>query len=147
MVVLPNAPNCCQAVLNGLNQGTRWQNTLHFSYPVGTTLTGANLTALLNGIESAWTAQIAPICNTNVTLVSLAAVDLNSRTGPIASHTPATPIAGTRAGTAMPTQVAAVASWTIQNRYRGGHPRTYFPAGVLADVSAGHLWTTRLSAR
>jgi hypothetical protein len=38
---------------------------------------------------------------------------------------------GTRVGTPLPAQVASVVSWHLQQRYRGGHPRTYI--GALVD--------------
>lgn len=37
-----------------------------------------------------------------------------------------TPQEGTAAGV-LPSQVAALVSWTIAQRWRGGHPRTYLP--------------------
>lgn len=146
MVLLPDAPHCAMVTLNGLNQTTKWQNKLHFQYPAGTTLNTTMILALISGVESAWSAQIAPLCNTNVTLTSGVGVDLNSRQGVTFTSSFVTPPVGTRAGVAMPAQTALTASWIIQNRYRGGHPRTYFPGGVLADVVNGHTWTTTFSA-
>lgn len=140
MVTLPNAPWCCMVTLNGTNQGTKWQNKLHFSYPANYAVTASNLLSLMTGVQNAWSADIAPLCSTSVTLTSLQAVDLNARTGPINTLVPATPPVGTRTGTAMPAQTALTASWVVQLRYRGGHCRTYFPGGVLADVTGGNQW-------
>lgn len=141
MVVLPNAPWCVQVILNGTNQSTKWQNKLHFSYPQNYALTAPNIDSLLIGIQNAWSTSIAPLCNTGCSLTSLQGLDLNSRTGPLFTLTPATPPVGTRSGTAITAQNALVASWVVQNRYRGGHCRTYFPAGVLADTQGGNQWT------
>jgi hypothetical protein len=44
-------------------------------------------------------------------------------------------------GTATVPDAAAchVVNWTIAARYRGGHPRTYFPGVQSAHVTSGHL--------
>lgn len=142
MVLLPNAPSCVLVTLSGTNLTTRWQNKLHFTYPTGYTATLADMTNLGNGVIAAWNSDIAPLCNIGVTLINAQTTDLNSRTGPISSITPVSPPVGTRVGTAMTAQVALVASWVIQNRYRGGHARTYWPGGILSDTNNLHLWNT-----
>lgn len=142
MVALPNAPWSSLVTVSGLNQGTRWQNKLHFTYPTGTSITFTQLAALATGVENAWIANIAPLCNTNVTMTNITAIDLNSRTGPNFNISPTTAPPGTRAGVPLTVQNALTASWVIQSRYRGGHPRTYFPGGVQADTLSGHQWTT-----
>jgi len=125
--------------LAGLNQGQPWNNIFHLQYAGGVP-TSANLTSLLGSVAAAWAANFASLCQAGVTLTELQAADLASPTG--ATSTLAAAGVGTRAGTAMPTQVALVISWKIDLRYRGGHPRSYLPAAVLADVTSGHLWTT-----
>ena len=44
--------------------------------------------------------------------------------------------AGATTGTPLPPQCAVCVSWTISARYRGGHPRTYFPGLLSSDLVA-----------
>lgn len=141
MVVLPDKPGVVSSTLIGLNQGTPWNNKIHVSYTGGAP-TSSDLFALNTGLQAAWVANFAPLCQAAVTLNSIISLDLTNRTSATATSTFTTPSAGTRAGTAMPSQVACVISWHVNFRYRGGHCRTYLPAGVLADVTSGHLWTS-----
>jgi hypothetical protein len=76
--------------------------------------------------------------STNVQLQQVFVIDLSSNTSPSAevqvNHI------GTRVGTSFTAQVACVSSWTIARRYRGGHPRNYWPAGVTADSVDHRQW-------
>ena len=59
--------------------------------------------------------------------------DLTSDTAPRVITTPGT--AGGNAGARAPASAAAVVSWLIARRYRGGHPRTYL-GGLIASQIA-----------
>jgi hypothetical protein len=48
---------------------------------------------------------------------------------------------GTRSGTALSNAQAAVISWKVNMRWRGGHPRTYIPSTVSSDIVNGRLFT------
>src|SRR5262245_23053982 len=89
---------------------------------------------------NAWNASFAGLVNTSAALTEVICQDLASDMGQqgnaVVNHV------GTRAGALIPVNVACVLSWHIARRYRGGHPRSYAPFGVGADVSAGHLWNT-----
>jgi len=137
MVLLPDAASIVQLRVVGTNQGTAWNNNFHLQYS-GTGPTSADLDTLCTQVLTQWATNFAPLCQAGVALASARAVDLTNRAAAIGNATNTSP--GTRAGTAMTNQVACVISWPINNRYRGGHPRTYLPAGVLADVTSGHLW-------
>jgi hypothetical protein len=49
---------------------------------------------------------------------------------------------GTRTGATLGAQVAFVISGEIFRRYRGGHPRNYFPFGVDTDSYDARSWHT-----
>jgi len=139
MVALPDAAEIVLVRVVGTNQGTGWQNTFHMQYsPATPAVAVADLNALCTSVLGAWATNFSPLCNTSQALASATAVDLTNRAAAQGSATNTS--AGTRAGTAVTNQVACVVSWQINHRYRGGHPRTYLPAGVLADITSGHLW-------
>lgn len=139
MVLLPDAAQIVLVRVTGTNQGTNFQNVFHLQYS-GTAPQVADLNTLCSDVLSAWATNFSPLCQAGQALASATAVDLTNRQA--ASGTATNTTAGSRAGTAMTNQVACVVSWAINHRYRGGHPRSYIPAGVLADVTSGHLWAT-----
>jgi len=137
MPALPAATNCLRIKLVGTNQGTLWNNIIYTQY-TGTAPQIADLATIATGVGGAWTTNIAPMCATTVALSSITVSDLTSPTAAQADNTVAS--SGTRTGQALLTNAACVVSWSVNLRYRGGHPRSYFPAGVQADTTAGHLW-------
>lgn len=137
MPALPAATSVLRVRVAGTNQTTLWNNIFYLQY-TGTAPQVGDLTTIAGSIATAWTTNIAPLCATSVALTEIDLTDLTSATAATSSTTVTG--AGTRAGQALTTNVACVVSWAVNLRYRGGHPRNYMPAGVAADVTAGHLW-------
>ena len=143
MVKLGAQPDVAQvvlAVMKGTHNGIGWANKLHLQYS-GTAPSVANLTSIGTSIGSAWNTNFAPMCHANVTMDEVDLQDLTSRLAAASTVTGLGHV-GSRAGTDLPNSVACVVSWKINKRFRGGHPRSYIPAGVTADITSGHLWTT-----
>jgi hypothetical protein len=136
---LPDVANVARVKLIGSNQGTPWVALFFWHYLAGT-VTAGDLVSLCTGFATAFDTHLKAAFATTVQLQNVEAYDLSSRTGAVGSATGFT--TGTRLGTALPTSTAAVASWKVNYRWRGGHPRTYWPAGVTADVENGHLWAS-----
>jgi len=142
MAILPDAANTIRVSLQGTNQGTNWQNTVHLRATGSLGSTSANLATLCDSVATAWGANIATLCNTQVFLTGVTATDLTTRSSPSFAATLTPTIPGTRGAPNLPTQVACVISWTVPDRYRGGHGRIYIPAGLQADIISGRLWNT-----
>lgn len=123
--------------LKGTNNGTNWQNVLHLQYS-GSAPSTSDLTSIATAVANAWNTNFAPMCGAQVSLTEVDTADLTSSTA--ATQQTTVSHAGSRGGTALPSSVACVVSWAINHRYRGGHPRSYLPAGMIADVLTGHLW-------
>lgn len=139
MPPLPPVQNVVRIRLKGTNQNTTWNNVLYLQYTPPAP-TSADLTTLMGTIATAWLSNLGSLHNVSSALTGIDAADLTNSAAATASIT--TSQVGTRAGTAMPASVACVISWLINRRYRGGHPRTYLSAGVIADTQNGNLWTT-----
>lgn len=135
---LPNVQNVARVRLNGTNQGTPWVSLFFWHY-LGSQPDSAALSTLCQGFVNLWGAHLADAFPATVQVNNAEAWDLATRTGATASGGVAIP--GTRVGSPLPTSVAAVIGWKVAYRWRGGHPRSYFPAGVQNDVLNGHLWT------
>lgn len=133
----PDVPAVVHFVMRGTKGGTSWANKGYLQYS-GPAPAVADLATVGTAIANAWNTDFAPICPAGVVLTTIDLQDLTSRLA--ARNSVTVSHAGTRTGTEMPNQVALVISWLINRRYRGGHPRTYLPAGVLEDVTSARLW-------
>jgi hypothetical protein len=138
MPPLPDAPNVVRLKIVGSNNGTGWLNGFYLRY-AGAAPSNANLDALCSTALGAYATNFLPLCNNNVALSGATAQDLTNAASSTGSATNTSP--GTRGAAALTSQAACVVSWKINVRYRGGHPRTYLPAGITTDLTAGHLWT------
>lgn len=137
MPALPAVPQVVLVTLKGNQGGVNFNNVLHLQYTGGAP-TVADLTTVGTAVGNAWNTNFTPLMNTSWSLNSIVLADLTNQAA--AQSTVTVAYAGTRAGTAMPNATAAVVSWQINVRYRGGHPRSYFPFGVIADVTSSRLW-------
>jgi hypothetical protein len=124
--------------MNGTNQTTPWV-ALHYWHYLSSPPNAANLATFCSSWLDAWGTALKAAFSTGVSVQNVEAWDLSSRTGATASGGLA--VTGTRAGTLLPTSSAACVGWKVNYRWRGGHPRTYWPAGVDTDLTNGHLWT------
>lgn len=134
---LPDVSNTIRIKVNGSNQTTPWVALFYWHY-LGGAPTGANLASFCTGFIAAIQSSLSPSFATTVSVNNAEAWDLASRTGAFGSG--GTSFSGTRAGGPLPTSVAACVGWKVTSRWRGGHPRTYWPAGAQGDVINGHLW-------
>lgn len=139
MPALPAVPNVVLVRLKGTVGGQTFNNILHLQY-VGAAPTVADLTSIGTSIGTAWNTNFAPLHLAGTVLTGVDLADLTNQAAAAASV--ALNIPGTRTGSALPAQACVVVSWVINRRYRGGHPRSYFPFGAIADMLTNHTWTT-----
>ena len=138
MPPLPDAAGIVRVRVAGTVNGAPFNNIFFLQYS-GSAPTVSNLNAVCADVLTAWQTNFKSLCPSTVVLAGADAQDLTNAGAASGAATDTT--AGTRSGTAMPNSVAACVTWKINNRYRGGHPRTYLPAGVIADVVTGNRWT------
>lgn len=123
----------------GVEADTLAQTVHYFQYgggapSAGTLSTIAN-TAVANGAT-----HFQALASNFVGMISATARDLSSAMGN--ESTAGTSWSGTRGTDLTPPAAAAVVSHSISRHYRGGHPRTYLPLGVAADIATTGLWST-----
>lgn len=142
MPALPVVPNVIKLAVNWHVDGDASAMTVHyFRYSSGAPSAADLSTFAAAAVANGSTAFIAT-CNDSVGMFAATARDLASATGN--ESTAGTPWVGTR-GTALTAPGAAVVvSHSISRHYRGGHPRSYLPCGVSADIATTGLWTTGL---
>lgn len=125
--------DCNLALFSGLSALSRY-----FIAYSGGAPDAAELVTFTAALNTAWNANLKALCSSEVYLVSHEATDLSSDTG--ASGLTPDSIQGTRAGEALPADASALVSFEIARRYRGGHPRGYWPFGVGADLLSTNTW-------
>lgn len=131
-------PNMIQCVFKGTNGPRAWANVVHYLY-TGAAPGVAGLSSLAEALSTAWSANMAPLQNTESLCTEVIATDLTSQTAGQAAVPAA--IAGTRAGDPLSAQCAFLINYTVDIRYRGGHPRQYLQVGVATDLETVDAWT------
>src|ERR1700674_735092 len=139
MPPLPNAPKVVRVALVHTYGGNIDVVTRFFLRYAGTAPTVGDLNSFVAACASDWVTPMAPVTNPFVTLTSVEATDLSTPSS--AQATVGTSHSGTRAGDELPASAAAVTSYEISRRYRGGHSRGYWPAGSSPDVNTPQQWT------
>lgn len=135
---LPFASSIFRLRLTGTIASQNWA-AVQYARFTGPPPGPADCATIATALMTAWQNAMAPMCGSNVHLRLCEVIDLTSDVTSSGNH--AGDVPGTRAGTPNANQVAAVVSYKINRRYRGGHPRTYWPAGVLGDITNGNRWS------
>lgn len=134
MPPLPAVPNVIKVISSSLMEDSPSENIFHISWS-GATPNAASLAAWLTDVWiPAWDTMFAAEAPSSAATVQHEAIDLTSAEG--ASAVVADTTAGGRTGDFAPASAAVLASWEINRRYRGGHPRTYFPFGTAGTYQA-----------
>lgn len=137
MSAQPPVPGVCKVIIGWSVGAKAGANVLHFSYTPSTPAPLAYVEALAAGIDAAVQSQ-SGLWSDDVTYESTTAIDLSSDTGFVSEGGTAT--VGIRTGSKLPGNVAVLASYEIARRYRGGHPRTYWPWFTITDLSTPQDW-------
>lgn len=136
--LLPVA-NVLQLRFGGSYQNQPWLNVLHWEYSGGPP-TQANLLELCNDCMTIWDTRFSSAAHPTCILAAVRAIDLSSPDAP-QGVSDAVSKAGDSVFGPLPVQIAVVASWVVNYRWRGGHFRTYFPFGHTNAVQNGNSWT------
>ena len=138
MPALPVAPSVIRLVTQfAIENDQDAISKLHFLY-TGSAPTAAQLITFCGVMNTSWNANLKGLCGDETYLVGNTATDLTSSTS--AEGTAADSIQGTRGTSYLPADTAFVASYEIVRRYRGGHPRGYWPFGIDTDILDPQHW-------
>lgn len=137
---LPDAARTVKVRLIGLNQTFPWVNVFHIQWNSGGVRPdSAGLATMATNIRTLWTSAFAAQFITNSSLTTVECTDISDRTG--GQGIDSTAVSGTNATAGASLSTAACVSWTINRRYRGGHPRTYLSGVDASAFTSGKLWT------
>lgn len=140
MPALPDAPGCLRCALSGtIDTSNQWLTRFYVHYS-GTAPATADLATFIGAIASTYTTNIKPLHVGLVELTQIEVIDLSSPTSAVGVSSEA--ISGSKTGTSIGAGVAMVTSYEIARRYRGGHPRGYWPWGGTGDLSGNNAWSS-----
>jgi hypothetical protein len=138
--VPPPASPCLRVRLDYKEEGNELGGSRFYLSYSGSAPSGANCVTLATDIAGAWESHIAGLVNEDYSLTEVDVLDIATDSGNSGQWTGLNQ--GTRAGTAMPAQVATNVEFDIARRYRGGKPRMFLPAGVTGDEEDDSHWSS-----
>lgn len=139
MQALPPIPGVVKVVLvHTIGADHNAINRLYFAFS-GATPTAALLNGFASTVGTQWNAHLAALAANGTSLTSVTVLDLSSATA--AQGSSGTVYAGTRGAATFDSSTCALTTWPIGRRYRGGHPRTYWPFGISTDLLNAGAWT------
>jgi hypothetical protein len=113
-------------------------NVLHYQYG-GSAPAASDLTAIGNHMVASWGTAQGAVFSTRDSLANVILTDLAGTTGQQAEVVAGK--AGTDISGAISQQSATVMAFEVNARYRGGHPRAYFPPMTTRVMQDGLHWT------
>lgn len=138
MPPLPDVPNTLKVSLVHSYGSDTDVVTRYFIHYTGAAPDAPQLVTFAGDIAGDWVAQLQADNSTFVTLERVDIVDLSSATAAQGSATAGT--AGTLSGSSLTADTSFVSNYEINRRYRGGHPRGYWPLGVESALISPQLW-------
>lgn len=138
MPPMPPSPGTIKLELIGnLGGVSQFANIFHFG---GDTVAwdGATLFGFWGGVDSALQELYQGNGGTAMTVTQAKLTDLTSDTG--STLVEDISWVGTRAGISPPASASVMGTYQITRRYRGGHPRTYFPFGSVGLFLNPQAW-------
>jgi hypothetical protein len=137
MTFIP-VPGVAQLVLKGTVSGHPFANIFHYSLgQPGQNWTAAQLNSICNAILAgiAGTGGIASLTMANAVFQTANAVDLGIETPAVGASSHAA-VGGVLPGPDPPPSTCVLVDSIVQDRYRGGHPRSYMPPGSMAELDS-----------
>jgi hypothetical protein len=126
---------CALVFSDGINTDVVTRFYLQYT---GTEGDPADLDAYATLIHSTFIDNVAAEMHEDLSLIRVELTDLTTVTAPIGLDTSSDP--GTATGDPVPLSAAVVSSYVISRRYRGGHPRGYWPLGAGAVLTNPQRW-------
>jgi len=115
-------------------------NVLHLGYSSAPP-SSTDLGSLANSFAALWSVNVplmSTYCPPNTILDEVVCTDLSSDSSAIGSYVDGS--AGSSVGQPLSAGSAFLVNWLITRRYRGGHPRTYWPAWTSNLIQTSTAW-------
>lgn len=139
MPARPNVANVIKIVWAGTTGFYNWNVIQHCQW-TGSAPSVAALSSFSTTLGALWGSVIKPNYYSSTVLQSVTMTDLTSSTANTGSANPNTAGTDTDAGTAA--NAAVLVNYPSSYRYRGGHPRAYWPAFGYNQLQDDTHWTS-----
>lgn len=142
MVALPAVAQVIKVqYVYSVGEDANAQVALHFGYSETSPPGQSGMDSLVGAIHPNYNSNIKPLVANNVILHQIIATDLSSATGAVGVW--AGSEAGTRGSTGLLSgETAMLMNEKVARRYKGGHPRSYWPWGLASDLNDQQTWTS-----
>ena len=134
-------PGVASSVLKGMIGSNPWAVTHHWKFAnVTAPWVQADMDLLASTIYTQWVAHLQSITGSNVNVTEVDTIDLTNSSG-VGSQYTHTPTSGSTGSVIEPSSMSVVVQNKIPARYRGGHPRTYWPFYGTPDMINEYQWS------
>jgi|ERR1700732_487173 len=141
MPARPDAPNVLKVEFLWSQDGIP-AATIQYVLYSGTAPTAAACAAIAQSLATAFWPDVQPYYPATTEFVACRVTDLTTSTGHSGTYSYAS--AGTSAYLSCGAQCSVLVNHTISRRYRGGHPRTYYPAPAWHELATPSTWQPEL---
>jgi len=138
MPALPDVPAVLRIDMHFIMSNDDFAKCRFFLKYAGSPPTNTELDTLATLVRTEFTTNLAGLVSVDTSLNRVDITDLSSPTSAVGSDTFNVP--GTLAGNVTPSSVCVLESLTISRRYRGGHPRIYWPFGNSTKLTDEQRW-------
>ncbi len=138
MPARPYVANVLKVEWTGTTGYYNWAVIHHCSWS-GATPVSATLASFATTLAGLWSSDMKAYYNAATVLNSVIMTDLTSATGAQGLDSPN--IAGTNADMGTAANAAVLVNYPSSIRYRGGHPRSYWPAPCYGELTDDTHWT------
>ena len=142
MPPLPAVPGVLRVVPSGYQGDRNWALVLHYKFTGAGATNNTDAAAVAGDIEFAWASQLVGWMPTYGFLTKITVTDLTSSTAGYGQWTGS--LVGTGSATVGDAASCVLFNKTILRRYRGSHPRMYFPNPGGSYYASEDTWTAAL---
>jgi hypothetical protein len=142
MVALPAVANVIRAqFVYAYGSDANAQVALHLAYSDASPPDQAHMTTLATNLHTNYVTNLKPLHVTSCVLHQIILTDLSSASGAVGVWSGSE--AGTRSAlNPVSAETCLLINFKVARRYKGGHPRTYWPFGNGADLQDPQNWTS-----
>jgi hypothetical protein len=120
------------------SQGGLPAETIQYALYTGGPPVAGDLNDMAQALGADWWSNVQSIYCITTSFVAVTCQDLNTLDGAVSTYS--FNAFGTDEATSSPASSAVLCSHTIARRYRGGHPRTYYPPPSTDHLSGPSTW-------
>jgi hypothetical protein len=139
MPALPPVAGVIKIAIQGTIGPYKWAMIMHAQYSGGPP-DAADLTTFAAALEASWSTNIKSFFCSDIYLTEINVTDLSSTSG--ANGLWSGSVVGTGSGTFNTANASVLATYPSSYRYRGGHPRSYWPPFAAGQLSDSAHWSS-----